>query len=268
MSACKALEVYPNSKFLDRLLSEAEPWTDEMTHVEFKKKPTRMFDAASYQAAADEFTSWILSAHGLAIADLPIQVGGVRFDRMTLPYRNGMAPGWGWLAAPRVLDAWDPYFLPVIARGRELGQVTFSDDVQIPRLTHPREKHPWMSYTFSEALSLRPGVRAAKGNVLIGGLGMGWLAREVLRKKGVKDVTIVEQDPDIANFFGEPFKQAFGQRVDIVTGDAFDYAEEHGNKYDRILMDIWHDYGNQSDSRWRRLVNRYQGTSTKLWQWA
>lgn len=268
MSACKNLKECPNSRLLDRLLSEAVPWTDEMTHVEFKKKPTRMFDAASYQSAADEFTNWILAAHDLTISNLPIQVGNVKFDRMTLPYRNGMAPGWGWLPTLRVLSEWAPYFLPVMARGRELGQVAFSADIHIPRLTHPRERQPWMSYTFSEALSLRPGVRAAKGNVLIGGLGMGWLAREVLRKKGVKNVTIVEKDPDIAKFFGEPFLREFNTRVDIITGDAFVYAEDYGSKYDRILMDIWHDYGNQKDSRWLRLVDKYHGTSTKLWQWA
>jgi hypothetical protein len=167
-----------------------------------------------------------------------------------------------------VISEWRPYFLPVIAKGRELGEVAFSADVHIPRLTHPNERHPWMSYTFSEALSLRPGVRYAKGNVLIGGLGMGWMAREVLRKKGVKNVTIVEKDTDIANFFGKPFTKEFGPRVDIIVGDAFDYAETYGYKYDRILMDIWHDYGNQNDRRWIRLVDQYAGTLTKLWQWA
>lgn len=258
----------PNSRYLTELLQSVEPWSDDMTHAEFKKKPTRMFQAESYQAAADEFTEWLLKPHGLSISDLPVAIGEIKFDRMTLPYRTDTRPGWGFLAMPRILDEFEPYMIPVVARGRQLGYACFSDNVHIPRLTHPFCSSPWMSYTFSEVLSLRPGVKRAKGNVMIGGLGMGWMAREVLRRPGVNNVTIVERDTHIAAFFGMALKAEFGSRVEIVCCDAFHFAREHGHRFDRILMDIWHDYGNQDDRRWRELVTVFADTKTKLWQWA
>ena len=51
-------------------------------------------------------------------------------------------------------------------------------------------------------------------------------------------------------------------------GDAFQYAEQYGALYDRILTDVWSSYGNQNDNRWLRLKSLYALSSTKLWQWA
>ena len=259
----------PDSDYLKRLKKNAEQWTDDMTQVDFlKNKDNRMFTAASYQAAADEFMEWILKAHNLTVKDLPVTVGTSKLEYFDMAHKTDMERGWGFLAPPRVLPHYSPVFMSVNARGRILGRVSVDGDIRIPRLTHPRCQYPWMSYTFSEVLSLRPGVRAAKGNVLIGGLGMGWMVREVMRKKGVGNVTIVERCPHIAAFFGVPFIHEFGPRVRVVVDDAFDYAERQGHMFDRILMDIWHDYGNQDDPKWRKLVDKFEGTKTKLWQWA
>ena len=144
----------------------------------------------------------------------------------------------------------------------------FSCDVKIPVLIRDNLGEPWMSYTFSEVMSLRGGIKAAKGRVLIGGLGMGWMLRRVLDKPGVGAVAVVESDKTILDFFGKPFKEAYGTRVTLVHGDAFQYAEQYGALYDRILTDVWSSYGNQNDNRWLRLKSLYALSSTKLWQWA
>jgi hypothetical protein len=81
--------------------------------------------------------------------------------------------------------------------GGRKGFVGWDGPVLVPILTTPdgtANGKVWMSLTPMEVFSQRQGIGVAKGNVLIGGLGMGWFARRVLEKKAVKHVTVVWGD--------------------------------------------------------------------------
>ena len=101
--------------------------------------------------------------------------------------------------------------------------------------------HSWdtvMAMTPNELFTLRPMVRRAQGNVVIMGLGFGWLAERVLQRKKVKHVTIVEKSAEILEYFGPRLKELYGDKLTLVGGDAYEHAWDD---YDVALWDIWND---------------------------
>lgn len=81
-------------------------------------------------------------------------------------------------------------------------------------------------------------VYKAKGSVFIAGLGIGMVLAEILKKKEVVSVTIVEKYQDVVDLVLPHFKDA---RVTCIVSDIFDYRPEKGTKYDTIYFDIWPD---------------------------
>ncbi len=144
---------------------------------------------------------------------------------------------------------WERSALDLVLSGNRRGEAAFDDTVTIPVLAEPRrdgELKPWMSMTPNEVISQRGMLRRSRGRTAIAGLGMGWMARRVLERKQVAHLTIVERDPDVLRYFGEPLQTEFGDRVTLVEGDA--YAHDW-DAYDVSLWDIWPGVG---DAAWDR----------------
>ena len=59
----------------------------------------------------------------------------------------------------------------------------------------------WMSLNPNEIKTMEPYINKAKGNALVLGLGMGYVAFMMALKAEVQSVTIVEKDPHIINIF-------------------------------------------------------------------
>ena len=59
----------------------------------------------------------------------------------------------------------------------------------------------WMSLNPNEIETMKPYIEKAKGNVLVLGLGMGYVPFMMALKPEVKSITIVEKDPDIISLF-------------------------------------------------------------------
>lgn len=161
---------------------------------------------------------------------------------------------------------WEKLTLPTFRSGDETGTVTFVEDVSIPVLADSEDRFkPWMSLTPMEVFSQRPGIRKAKGRVLVGGLGMGWLAQQACHKKGVKSVTVVEKDPDVAKFFGDMLREHSPKvTLEIIVADVYEYIQNRENQFDSILMDIWLDHADaRFDKRFTELKARHQ----RVWGW-
>lgn len=122
------------------------------------------------------------------IFDIPPSPAGENFvvsPKRNFAYENRILPA-GW---------------PIPHQGRQ-GWVVFDGDVSIPMLIDMKIDHStgdrfpagtkdkervisgviWMSLTPSEMITQRPGVQKAKGTVVIGGLGLGWLLRKTCEK--------------------------------------------------------------------------------------
>ena len=80
--------------------------------------------------------------------------------------------------------------------------------------------------------------QAAKGRVLVGGLGLGLLAHELRRNPRVGVVDVIEQSEDVIALVGPSV--AVPHDVVVLHGDFWDYATVVGD-YDTIIVDLWDD---------------------------
>jgi spermidine synthase len=87
-----------------------------------------------------------------------------------------------------------------------------------------------------EVLSNMGFVNAAKGKVLINGLGLGMVLTEILKKSEVTEVTVIEKSKEVIELVGSYFKDS---RLTIINADAFEYKPPKGKRYDCVWYDIW-----------------------------
>jgi hypothetical protein len=82
---------------------------------------------------------------------------------------------------------------------------------------------------------LRP-VRRAHGNVLITGLGIGLVLKNVLLKDNVARVVVLEKAAEVISLVGPSYPDP---RVEIVHADAFTWEPPHGLRFDVAWHDVW-----------------------------
>jgi hypothetical protein len=147
-----------------------------------------------------------------------------------------------------------------VFQGARKGTVAFDRPVDIPILCkHGNPPEVWMSITPMEVITCRSGLRKAKGDVFIAGLGLGMLARQVREKRGVGKVTVVENNRDLIKFFGKV------DGIDVVHGDAYVLGYQD-TAHDSILFDIWESYGTAGyDAKWQLVKDKHP--EQNLWGW-
>lgn len=123
------------------------------------------------------------------------------------------------------------------------GEVFFDDDVVIPTLYKAdRPMDVWMSLAPQELITLRPGLRKAKGKVVVGGLGLGWLLTEICNKDIVGDVILVEKDKELMDWYGHELCRKLPKISDVIVGDVYDVIGKFTKK-PRYILDLWKGYG-------------------------
>ena len=100
----------------------------------------------------------------------------------------------------------------------------------------------WMSLNPNEIKTMEPYIAKAKGDVLVLGLGMGYVAFMMANKKDVKSVTIIEKDPNVINIFNNLLWPSFKnkEKIRIINDDALNYLKQKQARYDYIFADLWH----------------------------
>lgn len=124
---------------------------------------------------------------------------------------------------------------------------------EIPQIGYFTEEYPfpavlengveWMTVTPNEAETMKEPIRAAHGNALTLGLGLGYYAFHVLQKPSVAKLTVVERDPCAISLFREHLLPQFphAEKLEIVTADAFDFLKTTKKQFDSVFCDLWHD---------------------------
>lgn len=104
-----------------------------------------------------------------------------------------------------------------------------------------QEHGTWMSTTLQEIGQMAAPLKAARGHVLIGGLGLGAVAHLMLKQPKVKSVTVIEREPELIELV-RPF---IDKNIDVLQADLHEYVKTitHRKQYDFAFFDIWQSTG-------------------------
>lgn len=100
----------------------------------------------------------------------------------------------------------------------------------------------WMLDSPSEANTIDPCAKKARGNVLTFGLGIGYFVFMAMRNPNVQSITVVEHSKEVIAMFKEFLLPQFPDHipVNIIEGDAFSYFNEtYLKQFDYVFADIW-----------------------------
>lgn len=118
----------------------------------------------------------------------------------------------------------------------------------------------WMSDTPLETKTNAAFIRAARGDVLIGGLGLGVILRPLLAKKQVMSVVIIENNRGVLDLVKPKFTDprityAFG---DVKSPTVVRKLRERAYRFDCIWLDVWPNICRDYLPEMRALTKRYR----------
>lgn len=122
-----------------------------------------------------------------------------------------------------------------------------------------------MSDTPAEMRDHYDAVLAAHGSVLINGLGLGMVARAVLLKADVSDVTVVEQSADVIALVAP---HVVDPRLTIIHADALEFRPPTGKRFGMVWHDIWDDITSDNLPEMITLHRRYGRRADWQGSWA
>jgi hypothetical protein len=104
-------------------------------------------------------------------------------------------------------------------------------------------KYPFivMSTSKLEQLIYQNFIDNATGDVLIFGLGLGFIIFPLLTDESITSITVIDNDVDIINTVSPIIeKYDVHNKLQVVEGDLYTYHQQIPNeKYDYIYFDIW-----------------------------
>lgn len=145
-------------------------------------------------------------------------------------------------------------------RRPDTGIIVFDDDITIPVIyerTQPSESFHtlWMSITPNELITLRPGFRYTKGHTVIAGLGLGWSAVMIAKRKQVERITIVEKSESLAKWLWPHIAKRLTcdelNKINIEYGDAWEVLPRLAA--DNAYIDIYEGtgYNHEDEEKWQ-----------------
>ena len=106
----------------------------------------------------------------------------------------------------------------------------------------------------------------AKGTILINGLGLGMCCEYLLKKRGVEELIVVENEKGMVDLIGPYFSE--DPRCTIVHADAFTYRPPAGKTFDFVWHDIWYQHFSKNLEDMDRLFEKYADIAKWQGAWA
>lgn len=101
----------------------------------------------------------------------------------------------------------------------------------------------WMSLAAMECESHMPHIAAARGHVVVAGLGMGFVTFNIMRKPEVTKVTVLERDREVIKLMDQISDWRSWPKIELVEGDALAY--QPNEPVDFLYADIWSHLGDE-----------------------
>lgn len=99
-----------------------------------------------------------------------------------------------------------------------------------------RKGHILMSDTPLEARTNWHIIEETVGDVIIFGLGLGFILPPILDKPTVTSVTVVEISPEVIEMVAVHYEHP---KLTIIEGDAHNWMPKNGRRFDFVYYDIW-----------------------------
>lgn len=114
----------------------------------------------------------------------------------------------------------------------------------------------WMSDKAEELMTMYSAAKEARGEVLVGGLGLGIFPQMALYlDRPVDSFTIVDNSPDVIEITTRAWLDRLDDdtrdKIDIIEQSFEDYIKTTDKKFDTIFVDLWED----SDPRFLPYIN-------------
>lgn len=126
----------------------------------------------------------------------------------------------------------------------------------------------WMSVIPNEIETMKESINAAKGDIVVFGLGLGYFAYMTSIKKEVTSITIIEKDHKIIEIFNKLILPhfEFKNKIKIVESDAFEFCHKL-DKFDYAFVDLWHDTfdGLELFVKFKQIERKYCKTTFNYW---
>lgn len=114
-----------------------------------------------------------------------------------------------------------------------------------------------MSDTPDEMSDHRMAVFKAAGHCLVLGLGLGMVVAAMLEMPQVTRVTVVELSEDVIALTGPTLKARYGDRLEIIQGDALAWMPPKDVRYGVVWADIWDDITSENLPEMQLFNRRY-----------
>lgn len=224
------------SHFEPVLVPKAEPWDLYKIKVPRRKREERCFSGFN-------FGSFVPSEVGLSPSG--------RFRRQDIEVPRGTMMPYP-LRQPESM--WSD---PCEAR------IFFTEDAALPALHEARHDgwRTWMGLSVAEMLTQRSGIQFCRGDVVIGGLGLGWFLHEVRQRSCVKRIIVVEKERELLDWYGDEMCQRYN--AEVICGDVWEEMPKLGKAF-RYALDIWPSF---FDARWDRNLQRVRRGGYNCWAW-
>lgn len=120
-------------------------------------------------------------------------------------------------------------------RGEDVRQIKFTQDCYITRLLTREGGGQLMSDSPQERYEVVPAIKACRGNVLVGGLGLGMYVQMLHKNTRVRHITVVELEPDIISLVAPSLPEG----VRVIQADLFQFVANCNWSWNNAIYDIW-----------------------------
>lgn len=130
----------------------------------------------------------------------------------------------------------------------------------------PDDGNPIMSDTPAEMADHAGFVRRAEGRILMTGLGIGLCIHNLLLKKTVGHITVIERDTELCELIGPHYTG--DSRVRLICADAFTWKPDRGDRFDYAWHDIWPSICSDNIPEIKTLTKRFRRACGSQDAWA
>lgn len=130
----------------------------------------------------------------------------------------------------------------------------------------------WMSLIPNEINTMEIDLNTMHGDILVLGLGLGYMSYSLALKKDVTSITIIEKDPNIINIFLKCIAPSINKeildKIKIIKHDALIYLnKEDLSKFNYVYVDLYHNVNDGLDLylKIKKIESLNKGTKFLYW---